>query len=649
MSAPTAAPASEAWEREGYEPVIGLEVHVQLKTASKIFCSCSTSYGAPPNTQVCPICLGFPGSLPVLNARAVEYAVKAALALNCSVQARSIFARKNYFYPDLPKGYQISQFDLPLATDGWLEVGADPGAMAGADPGAMMSAVSSNDSGDSDRSRDGGSLTAAATGSPRRIGITRLHLEEDAGKSFHGLGEGGTTTLDFNRCGVPLIEIVSEPDLTSPAEAYLYLTRLKQVLRYVGVSDVNMEEGSLRCDANVSVRPRGSSALGTKTEVKNLNSFKNVERALTFEIQRQVRELVDGRAVTQQTLLWDAHRGESRPMRTKELSHDYRYFPEPDLDPLVVDALQVQEWRDSLPELPAAKEQRLASQYGLPAYDAGVLSADAAVADWFEAAVAAFPQSPKEVSNWVMGEVLRVLNERQVEIEALPVRPEQLGELLVLKEKGEISGRTAKGIFDKMLESGKGPREILEEENLGQISDESELRALAEQVLEERPQEVLGYLNGREQLLSFFIGEVMKKTRGRANPRAAGQIFRELLEARREQPLGVAPAPESGVSLRAETFSESEPAASPEVTFTPSSELPVGTPTAPESSEASGSLPSTPATEISPSIPDGDTATSTPAGDHSPSNAEGGTEDAPAEVKHDRPTQPPSREDPAPH
>jgi aspartyl-tRNA(Asn)/glutamyl-tRNA(Gln) amidotransferase subunit B len=549
---PMAPEAKRGSDDPSHEPVIGLEVHVQLKTESKIFCSCSSAFGAPPNTQVCPVCMGFPGSLPVLNARAVEYAVKAALALNCNVHARSVFARKNYFYPDLPKGYQISQFDQPLATDGWIDLAPRPKGTLGAERSGRGG--SEGDGGGTPGGEDaaverGGDVSEApAEGGPassveglghggdgvRRVRIVRLHLEEDAGKSFHGAGEEDATLLDFNRCGVPLIEIVSAPDIRSPAEAYLYLTRIKQILHYLGVSDVNMEEGSLRCDANVSVRPVGSSRLGTKTEVKNLNSFKNVERALEFEIDRQVQDLRQGRGVEHQTLLWDAARGEARPMRSKEMSHDYRYFPEPDLGPLVLNPVQVEEWKLSLPEMPDARQERLQAQYGIPAYDAGVLSATRQLADWFERAAAFHPHSPKEVSNWVMGEVLRVLNERQVEIEDLSLQPEQLAELLALKGSGEVSGRMAKSIFEKMLESGKGPREILEAENLGQISDESDLRALAASILEERPGEVEGYLKGRAQLLSFFIGEVMKKTRGRANPQAAGQLLRELLEARRE-------------------------------------------------------------------------------------------------------------------
>ncbi|HEY7462284.1 MAG TPA: Asp-tRNA(Asn)/Glu-tRNA(Gln) amidotransferase subunit GatB [Gemmatimonadota bacterium] len=510
-----------------FEPVIGLEVHVQLKTESKIFCACSTGFGAPPNTQVCPVCMGFPGSLPVLNGRAVEYAVAAALALNCTVNTRSIFARKNYFYPDLPKGYQISQFDQPLATEGWIDLAPRPRGTLGGERGPQAEPAT-----------DGG--TPPSTNGVRRVRIVRLHLEEDAGKSFHGAGDDVATLLDFNRCGVPLIEIVSAPDLAAPGEAYLYLTRLKQLLHYLDVSDVNMEEGSLRCDANVSVRPAGARELGTKTEIKNLNSFKNVEHALEFEITRQVEELRRGGRVEHQTLLWDAARGEARPMRSKEMSHDYRYFPEPDLGALVLDPAEVDAWRHALPELPDAKQERLQARYGIPAYDAGVLAATRPLADWFERAVALHPHAPKEVSNWVMGEVLRVLNERQIEIDRLALEPEQLAELLALKESGEVSGRTAKSIFEKMLESGKGPRQILEEENLGQISDDTELRALAAAVLEERPTEVAGFLAGRKQLLSFFIGEVMKKTRGRANPQAAGELLRQLLEAHRE-PLEGAP------------------------------------------------------------------------------------------------------------
>jgi aspartyl-tRNA(Asn)/glutamyl-tRNA(Gln) amidotransferase subunit B len=526
-----------------YEPVIGLEVHVQLKTDAKIFCACSTAFGAPPNTQVCPVCMGFPGSLPVLNARAVEYAVSAALALNCVVHPRSVFARKNYFYPDLPKGYQISQFDQPLATDGWIELGRRPkgtlGAGGGSEPEETPGVRETNESEPEEapgvRETNGPAADSTATSAAPhdRVRIVRLHLEEDAGKSFHGTGEDGGSLLDFNRCGVPLIEIVSAPDIRSPAEAYLYLTRLKQLLHYLGVSDVNMEEGSLRCDANVSVRPAGAETLGTKTEVKNLNSFKNVEHALEFEIERQIGVLARGERVEHQTLLWDAARGQARPMRSKEMSHDYRYFPEPDLGPLVLDPLDVEKRRLALPELPDAKQERLQARYGIPAYDAGVLSASRQLADWFERAAAFHPHDPKEVSNWVMGEVLRVLNERQIEIGALALQPESLAELLALKESGEVSGWMAKSIFEKMIESGKGPRVILEEENLGQISDATELRALAASILDERPAEVKGYLDGRRQLLSFFIGEVMKKTRGRANPKAAGDLLRELLEARR--------------------------------------------------------------------------------------------------------------------
>jgi aspartyl-tRNA(Asn)/glutamyl-tRNA(Gln) amidotransferase subunit B len=483
--------------------------------------------------------MGFPGSLPVLNARAVEYAVKAALALNLTVHPRSVFARKNYFYPDLPKGYQISQFELPLATDGWLALPAFAGAPPRSGDGRASSAgpeprIVETEGGVEGEHRVEGVEDPEPYGGTerRRIRITRLHLEEDAGKSFHGLGEGADTMLDFNRCGVPLVEIVSAPDIRSPEEAHLYLSRLKQVLKYIGVSDVNMEEGSLRCDANVSVRAAGTTELGTKTEVKNLNSFKNVERALEFEIARQVELLERGESVGHQTLLWDAGHGEARPMRAKELSHDYRYFPEPDLGALVVDALEVDEWRRSLPELPDAREERLAVQYGIPRYDAGVLSSERELADWYERAVAFHVHAPKEVSNWVMGEVLRVLNERQIGIEALPVKPDQLAELLALKEQGEISGRAAKSIFERMVETGRGPREVLDEENLRQISDDSELRALVTAVLEERPAEVDGYLRGRTQLLSFFIGEVMKKTRGRANPQAAGGILKEMLGAR---------------------------------------------------------------------------------------------------------------------
>ncbi|MGH7565789.1 MAG: Asp-tRNA(Asn)/Glu-tRNA(Gln) amidotransferase subunit GatB [Gemmatimonadota bacterium] len=477
---------------EGYEPVIGLEVHVQLSTASKIFCSCSTAYGAPPNTQVCPICLGYPGTLPILNEGAVELAARAGVALGCEVHPRSIFARKHYFYPDLPKGYQISQYDRPLATGGALAIRLD----------------------------DGGD---------KAIRITRVHLEEDAGKSTHA-ADG--TRVDFNRCGMPLIEIVSEPDLASPREAFLYLAALKQTLEYLDVSDCNMEEGSLRCDANVSVRPRGETTLSTKTEVKNVNSFRYVEAALAFEIERQAGLLARGEPVVHETLLWDSAKGEARPMRSKEMSHDYRYFPEPDLEPLDVDAAWLAEIRVGLPEAPSARAARFEAEYGLPAYDAGVLTATRPLADWFEAAASAFDDA-KEVSNWVMGEVLRLAKERgepvALQPEPRPVAPERLAELLTLKAEGRISGSAAKDVLALMAETGKSPAEIVRERGFEQVSDAAALEAEVDAVLAAHPAEVAAFRGGKQGLIGFFVGDVMKRTGGQANPQLVNRLLRDKL------------------------------------------------------------------------------------------------------------------------
>ena len=476
-----------------YEPVIGLEVHAQLRTATKIFCGCEASYGAPPNTQVCPICLGYPGTLPVLNRGAVELAVRAALALGCTVHETSIFARKHYFYPDLPKGYQISQYDRPLATAGALELVLDDGAT-------------------------------------KRVGITRLHLEEDAGKSSHG---PAGSLVDFNRCGTPLIEIVSEPELASPREAYLYLAALKQTLEYLDVSDCNMEEGSLRCDANVSIRPRGQVTLGTRTEVKNVNSFRYVEDALAFEIRRQAARLDAGEPIVHDTLLWDSARGEARPMRSKEESHDYRYFPEPDLQPLSVAPAWREDLRARLPELPGARAARFADRYRLPAYDAGVLTATRGLAEYFEAAAAHFPD-PKEVSNWVMGDVLKLAKARgeaiALEPEPRPVSPERLAELLHLKAGGRISGSAAKDVLEIMAETGRPAADIVAERGLEQVSDETALAGEIDAIVAAHPDEVAAYRGGKEGLLGFFVGQVMRRTKGRANPRLLNDLLKSRLE-----------------------------------------------------------------------------------------------------------------------
>jgi len=476
-----------------WEPVIGLEVHVQLATATKLFCADSAEFGAAPNTHVCPVCLGLPGALPVVNRRAVELAVRAALGLNCTVHEVSRFARKNYFYPDLPKGYQITQFDQPLATGGWLEAEDRDGAV-------------------------------------HRVRIRRIHLEEDAGKSLHDRLPG-RTAIDLNRAGVPLIEIVTEPDLRSPAAARAWLTHLKQVLEYLEVSDCDMEKGSLRVDANVSVRPAGSAGLGTKTEVKNMNSFSAVEKALAFEIARQTELLERGGSVEHETLLWDATRGEARPMRSKEESHDYRYFADPDLPALVVDRAEIERIRTGLPELPAARARRFREQYGLPAYDAGVLTATRELADYYEV-VAARAGDPKAASNWVMTEVLGWLNHRQCALSDLRVPPEALAELIRMVAKGTISATMGRRVFVRMAETGRTAPDIVEAEGLAQVSDEAQIEQWVDEVLAAHPAEIERYRAGEERLFGFFMGEVMKKSRGRADPKRAAAILRGRLAPR---------------------------------------------------------------------------------------------------------------------
>ena len=471
-----------------FEPVIGLEVHAQLLTDTKIFCSCKNAYGAPPNSLTCPVCLGMPGTLPVLNRKAVEYAIKMGLATDCSITTFSRFARKNYFYPDLPKGYQISQYDEPLCRNGKIKI--------------------------------------QVNGVEKNIGITRIHLEEDAGKSIHGFDN---TLVDFNRCGVALIEIVSEPDLRSPEEAYAYLIKLKQILEYLEICDCNMEEGSLRCDANISLRPIGEEKFGTKTEMKNMNSFRGVERALRFEIERQKAILEKGKNIIQQTMLWDEAKGEARPMRSKEESHDYRYFPEPDLVPLEVDENWKTKISNDLPELPDQKYFRFLNKYNLRHYDAAILTSDKYLAEYFER-VNDLINDPQLVSKWIQGEVLRTLSQKNLTPKQIPLAAENLGELLNLIKAGTISANIAKEVFDKMVENNESAKIIVEREKLVQVSDDSELEQIIQTVISENPNEVERYRRGAKNLFAFFMGQVMKKTKGKANPSVANNLLRKALD-----------------------------------------------------------------------------------------------------------------------
>ena len=475
-----------------YEPVIGLEVHAQLLTKSKIFCGCSTRFGDPPNSNVCPVCLGLPGTLPVLNKRAVEMGMRAALALNCTVHEHSRFARKNYFYPDLPKGYQISQYELPLATGGSVEIEHD--------------------------------------GKTKRIGITRLHLEEDAGKSLHdGFPHSDEKTyVDFNRCGTPLSEIVSEPDMRSPDEAYAYLTTLRQILLYTGVSDCNMEEGSLRCDANVSVRLRGAKEFGTKVEVKNLNSFRYLAKALEFEIERHISILESGGRIAQETRLWNQAAGHTDSMRSKEKAHDYRYFPEPDLLPVHVSDAWRESVRSSLPELPVARRARFVSAFGVTGYDAEVLTGTQSLASYFESVVTAGAPG-KAAANWMQTELLRRLNDSGKEITSSPVTPAALAELVKLVESGKITAAVGKKVFATMFETGRSAAEIVVAEGLGaQVGDDT-IEQAAREIIAKNPDNVAKFKSGNEGVFKFFVGQVMKATRGQANPQAVNDIVRKLL------------------------------------------------------------------------------------------------------------------------
>lgn len=476
-----------------FEAVIGLEVHAQLLTDTKIFCGCSTKFGNDPNSNVCPVCLGHPGVLPVLNKKVVEFAILLGLATNCTINKQSIFARKNYFYPDLPKGYQISQYELPICENGYLEI-------------------------------------IRKDSIKKKIGITRIHMEEDAGKSIHDLS--AATLVDVNRCGVPLLEIVSEPDMRTPEEAYLYLTKLKQILQYLKICDGNMEEGSLRCDVNISIRSEGSDKFGTKTEIKNLNSFRNVEKALEYEIKRQIDAIEDGEEIIQQTLIWNAEMNEAFPMRSKEEAHDYRYFPDPDLIPIIVDEHWQNELQSAIPELPDQKRNRFENTFSLPRYNAEVLTQTRDIADYYEN-VLLVTDDYKTASNWVMVEVLGAINQQKIEINEFTVKPEQLGKLINLINNGTISGKIAKEIFPVMMEEQKDPEQIVREKNLLQISDENEIINVIKSVLEKNKDQVSSYLSGSEKVFGYLIGQIMKETKGKANPLIVNKLLKEKLDRMR--------------------------------------------------------------------------------------------------------------------
>ena len=478
-----------------YEPTIGLEVHAQMITESKIFCGCSTRFGDEPNQNTCPVCMGFPGVLPVLNKKVVEFAIRVGIATHCEIARTSRWERKNYFYPDLPKGYQISQYELPLCTNGYIDIEVD--------------------------------------GREKRVRLTRIHMEEDAGKNIHDQ-RSNHSLVDLNRAGVPLVEIVSEPDVTCAEEAGRYLRRLRVILQYLEVCDGNMEEGSFRCDANVSIRPKGSKKLGTKAEVKNMNSFKAVEKALEYEIRRQEQLLSEGGRVVQETRLWDADREVTRSMRSKEHAHDYRYFPDPDLLPLVIDESWIQEISENMPELPEARKNRFMADYSLPNYDAELLTSRKDVADYYEATVKVHA-NPKAISNWIVGDLFRVIKERKLDeslrITSWPVRAEHMGEMVRMIDQGKISGKIAKTLFEEMLDKQVSPEKLVKEKGLEQISDLGSIEKDVDQVLAAHSQQVADYRAGKDKVFGFLVGQVMKSTKGKANPKIVNEILQKKLQS----------------------------------------------------------------------------------------------------------------------
>lgn len=475
-----------------YEMIIGLEVHAQLKTKSKIFCSCPTEFGKPANENTCPICLGMPGVIPVLNKKAIQLAMRACLSTNCHIASVNRFARKNYFYPDLPKGYQISQFEHPLGIDGHVNI--------------------------------------QINGTKKKIGLTRIHMEEDAGKLIHGenLGSPGKSYVDFNRTGVPLVEIVSEPDLRSGEEAREYLTQLKSILDYAEVSDCNMEEGSLRCDANVSVRPEGQKEFGTRTETKNLNSFRFVQRAIEYEFNRQIKVLEQGDSIVQETRLYDSNKGVTFTMRSKEEAHDYRYFPEPDLVPVEISDEWIKETMDDLPELPEQKRERFVQSYNIPEYDAVVLTTSRNIADYYEKSVSLYPE-PKEISNWIMGELLRQLKIDGRKIDESPIKPEGLIALLKLIKDGTLSAKMAKTVFEEMYQSSKSATEIVAQKGLAQITDSSTIENLVDEILKINTGQVEQYKNGKEKVFGFLVGQIMKQSKGQADPALVNKLLKDRI------------------------------------------------------------------------------------------------------------------------